>query len=211
VNSEGVSTPLEIREVGIVESVRKLIVIAGGLPSCINGQLVDFENGSRGVVMGFTEDKVQILVISEGGEIRSGDEIYNRAEYLKLPVGDAFLGRIVNAICEPTDEKGPIQASGHFPVFQDAPGIMDRVPVDQALETGTMAIDAGIPIGLGQRQLLIGDRLTGKTTVAVDAILNQKKNRCHLPLLLHRKALRLSSSSCSTPQREKGHGLHSHR
>jgi len=165
---------IEIHEVGVVESVRKFIVLASGIPSCVNGQIVDFENGSRGIVMGFKEDYVQILVISMGGEIRNGDKIYNRAEPLYLPVGEGFLGRIVSGICEPVDEKGRIQPDAHAPVFFDAPGIMDRSPVEKTLETGTMALDGGIPIGLGQRQLLIGDRLTGKTTVAVDAILNQK-------------------------------------
>lgn len=165
---------VEIYEVGVVESVRKFIVLASGIPSCVNGQIVDFENGSRGIVMGFREDYVQILVISMGGEIRNGDKIYNRAEPLCLPVGEGFLGRIVSGICEPVDEKGPIQEDAHFPVFFEAPGIMDRSPVEKTLETGTVALDAGIPIGLGQRQLLIGDRLTGKTTVAIDAILNQK-------------------------------------
>jgi len=165
---------VEIHEIGVVESVRKLIVLASGVPSCVNGQIVDFENGSRGIVMGFKEDYVQILVISMGGEIRNGDKIYNRAEPLYLPVGEGFLGRIVSGICEPVDEKGPVRPDAHFPVFFEAPGIMDRSPVEKTLETGTMAIDGGIPIGLGQRQLLIGDRLTGKTTVAIDAILNQK-------------------------------------
>ena len=165
---------LEIHEIGTVESVRKLIVLAKGIPSCVNGQIVDFENGSRGIVMGFKEDSVQILVISQGGEIRNGDKIYNRAEPLCFPAGEQFLGRIVSGICEPVDEKGPIKADESLPVFFDAPGIMDRSPVEKTLETGTLALDAGIPIGLGQRQLLIGDRLTGKTTVAIDAILNQK-------------------------------------
>ncbi|MBI1977444.1 MAG: F0F1 ATP synthase subunit alpha [Candidatus Omnitrophica bacterium] len=172
---ESVRPPsFEIRETGVVESVRKFIVFASGMPSCINGQIVDFQNGSRGIVMGFKEDQVQILLISLGGEIRNGDEIYNRAEALQLPVGEAFLGRIVSGICEPVDEKGLIHPTDYFPVFRDAPGIMDRVPVEKTLETGTIAIDAGIPIALGQRQLVIGDRLTGKTTIAVDAILNQK-------------------------------------
>ena len=170
----GQRTHLEIHEIGTVESVRKFIVLASGIPSCVNGQIVDFENGSRGIVMGFKEDYVQILVISLGGEIRNGDKIYNRAEPLCLPVGEQFLGRIVSGICEPVDEKGPVKADALFPVFFDAPGIMDRAPVEKTLETGTVALDAGIPIGLGQRQLLIGDRLTGKTTVAIDAILNQK-------------------------------------
>ncbi|MFA6600038.1 MAG: F0F1 ATP synthase subunit alpha [Candidatus Omnitrophota bacterium] len=168
------SAGLEIREVGTVEAVRKFIVFAAGLPSCVNGQMVDFENGSRGLVMGFKEHQVQILVISSGGEIRNGDQIYNRAEPLTLPAGDRFLGRIVSGICEPLDEKGPIEPDAHMPVFCDAPGVMDRIPVEKTLETGTLALDAGIPVALGQRQLLIGDRMTGKTTVALDAIINQK-------------------------------------
>jgi len=164
----------DIQEVGVVESVRKIIIIAKGLPSCINGQMVHFENGSRGIVMGFKEDSVQILVLSSGSEIRNGDKIINRGEPLYLPAGDQFLGRIVSGICEPMDEKGAIEPTTFLPVIRDAPGIMDRIPVEKTLETGTLAIDAGIPIALGQRQLLIGDRLTGKTTIAVDAILNQK-------------------------------------
>lgn len=164
----------EIREVGTVESVRKFIVIAKGLPSCINGQIVEFEKGGNGIVMGFKEDKVQILVLGSASNIRNGDQIFNRGQALLLPVGDQFIGRIVNGVCEPVDEKGPIQPSDMYPVFRDAPGVMDRIPVQETLETGTVAVDGGIPIALGQRQLLIGDRLTGKTTVAIDAVLNQK-------------------------------------
>ena len=165
----------EVREVGRVESVRKFIVIATGLPSCINGQILEFEKGMKGFVMGFKGDKVQILVLGSAASIRNGDRVFNRGEPLSLPVGDQFIGRIVNALCEPVDNKGPIEAQDYFPVFRDAPGVMDRVPVEKTLETGTVCIDAGIPVALGQRQLLIGDRLTGKTTVAIDAVLNQKK------------------------------------
>jgi len=164
----------EIREVGKVESVRKFIVIAKSLPSCINGQLVEFEKGMKGIVMGFKEDKVQILVLGSAASIRNGDEIFNRGEPLCLPVGDQFIGRIVNGVCEPTDSNVLIEPDAFYPVFRDAPPVMDRIPVEKTMETGTLCLDAGIPIALGQRQLLIGDRLTGKTTVAVDAILNQK-------------------------------------
>lgn len=163
----------EILEIGRVEAVRNFIVIAKGLPSCINGQMLSFEKGMKGIVMGFKEEKVQVLVLGSAGKIRNGDEIYNRGEPLRLPVGEKFVGRIINGICEPLDEKGPIQHDALFPVFRDAPGIMDRRPVEKTLETGTVALDGGIPVALGQRQLLIGDRLTGKTTVAIDAILNQ--------------------------------------
>jgi len=164
----------EVREVGYVESVRKFVIIARGLPFCMNGQIVEFANNIQGLVMGFTEDKVQILVLGDATDIRAGDEVYNRGKSLNLPASDAFIGRIVNGLCQPQDGLGPIEAKEYLPVFKVAPGVMERVPVEQTLETGTLLLDAIIPIAKGQRQLLIGDRLTGKTTVAIDAILNQK-------------------------------------
>ena len=140
----------------------------------MNGQIVEFASGTLGLVMGFTEDKVQILVLGDASSIRAGDEIYNKGQSLNLPVSDAFIGRIINSLCQPQDGLGPIEAKEYYPVFKVAPGVMERVPVKETLETGTLILDAIIPIAKGQRQLLIGDRLTGKTTVAVDAILNQK-------------------------------------
>ena len=170
----GVSTNFEIREVGQVESVRKFIVIVKGLPSCMNGQIVEFANGTPGLVMGFNEDRVQVLVLGDATAIRSGDEVYNKGKSLTLPVSDGFLSRIVNSLCQPQDNEGPIEAKEFYPVFTVAPGVMDRAPVKETLETGTLILDAIIPIAKGQRQLIIGDRLTGKTTVGIDAILNQK-------------------------------------
>ncbi|MBI4430397.1 MAG: F0F1 ATP synthase subunit alpha [Candidatus Omnitrophica bacterium] len=164
----------DIREIGRVETVRKFIVIGRDLPSCINGEVVEFANGERGVVMGFKDDKVQILVMGSATEIRNGDEIYNRGEELRVPVGKNFIGRIVSGIGNPVDRGSAIEPDDFYPVFREAPGVMDRVPVKETLETGTICLDAGIPVALGQRQLLIGDRMTGKTTVAIDAILNQK-------------------------------------
>lgn len=155
-------------------AVRKFIVIAKGLPSCMNGQIVEFANGVLGLVMGFTEEKVQILVLGDAASIRAGDEIYNKGESLNLPVADKFVGRVINALCKPLDGQGPIEPEAFYPVFKVAPGVMDRVPVKETLESGTLIIDAIIPLAKGQRQLLIGDRLTGKTTVALDAIINQK-------------------------------------
>ncbi|MFA5147370.1 MAG: F0F1 ATP synthase subunit alpha [Candidatus Omnitrophota bacterium] len=172
--NKGPATTFEIREVGEVQSVKKFIVIARGLPSCINGQIVEFSNGTLGLVMGFTEDKVQILVLGDASRIRAGEEIYNKGKSLNIPVSDGFVGRIVNALCQPLDGGSPIEAKDYYPLFKVAPGVMERVPVKETLETGTLILDAIIPIAKGQRQLLIGDRLTGKTTVAVDAILNQK-------------------------------------
>ena len=164
----------EIREVGLAKSLKKFIVSAVDLPSAINGQIVEFENGVKGLVMGFTEDRVQVLVLGRTQGLRSGDEIYNRGEAFLLPAGEGFLGRVVNALCEPVDKLGPIAVDELLPVFNEAPGVMDRVQLTETLETGTFALDAGIPIAKGQRQLLIGDRSTGKTVIGLDAVLNQK-------------------------------------
>lgn len=168
------SPTFEVREIGYVDNVKKFIVQASGLPSAINGQIVELEKGVKGLVMGFEGDKVQVLVLGVPKGIRSGDEIYNRGESFLLPAGDAFLGRVVSSLCQPVDGFGPVEADVRLPVFSDAPGVMDRIQLKETLETGTVALDAGIPIAKGQRQLLIGDRATGKTTVGVDAILNSK-------------------------------------
>lgn len=167
-------TTFDIREVGYVQSVKKFIIIAQGLPSCMNGQLVEFTSGMKGLVMGFTEDEVQILVLGDPSAIRAGDEVHNKGESLNLPVSDKFIGRVVDALCRPQDGLGEIKPKDFYPVFKVAPGVMKRVPVKETLETGTLLLDAAIPIAKGQRQLLIGDRLTGKTTVGIDAIINQK-------------------------------------
>lgn len=162
-----------VYEVGKIKSVRECIIRIDGLPSCINGQIVDLKQGGKGMVLGFNEKEVQVLVLNAKTSIRTGDEIFNKGEFLQLPVGEAFLGRVVNSLCEPIDNLGPIEAEDSYPVFAEAAGVMDRVPVRETLETGTLLIDAVIPIAKGQRQLLIGDRLTGKTTVAINAIFNQ--------------------------------------
>ena len=164
----------EIREVGRVTSVKQFIVLATGLSSCINGQTVEFEKGMKGFVMGFSGEKTQILVLGSPKGIRAGDEVYNRGASFLLPAGKAFMGRVVNALCEPQDGMGPIASDQMRTVFQEAPAVLDREQLGTTLETGTLALDAGIPIARGQRQLIIGDRGTGKTTVAVDAILSQK-------------------------------------
>lgn len=164
----------EVREVGAVKSIKQFIAIATNLNSCINGQIVEFDKGVKGYVMGFTEDKIQVLVLGSPKGIRAGDEVYNRGEAFVLPAGEQFLGRVVDALCNPVDGLGPIVPDTHLQVFQDAPALLDREQLTQSMETGTFAVDAGIPIARGQRQLIIGDRGIGKTTVAIDAILNQK-------------------------------------
>ncbi len=164
-----------VHEAGTIISVRECIVKVKGMPSVINGQIVEFEPGGKGMVLGFNEKEVHVLVLNSKSALHIGDKVISTGEFLKLPVGDAFLGRIVSSLCEPVDNGGPIEPSALFSVFTEAPGVMDRIPVKETLETGTLLLDAVIPIAKGQRQLLIGDRLTGKTTVAVDAIINQKE------------------------------------
>ncbi len=173
-SASGAAVQFDLREVGIIKSVREFVVIASGMPSCVNGQLVEFQGGVKGMVMGFKADDVQILVLGSQSKIHVGDEVYNKGASLSVPVGEKFLGRMVNSLGEPMDGLGPVEAAASLPLFRDAPGVMDRVPVDQTLETGTKILDATIPIAKGQRQLLIGDRITGKTSVALDCILNQK-------------------------------------
>ena len=169
------TTPtFEVKEVGLVKSVREYIGRVAGLPSCLNGQLLEFADGARGMVMGFTEEFVQVLVFGGRRRIRSGDEVYNRGKEFRVPVGEGFIGRIVNSLCEPVDGGGPIAGTEEYPAFGEAAGVMERQPVDQTLETGTRILDAVIPIAKGQRQLIIGDRMTGKTTIALDAMLNQR-------------------------------------
>jgi F-type H+-transporting ATPase subunit alpha len=164
----------DLHEVGLVKSVREFIVMVTGMPSCINGQLVEFKGGNKGMVMGFKEEEVQILILGSQSAIHVGDEVYNRGESLAIPVGEGFLGRMINSLAIPMDALGPIETKERYPLFRDAPGVMDRIPVNKTLETGTKILDAVIPIAKGQRQLLIGDRITGKTSVALDAIINQK-------------------------------------
>lgn len=172
----GVSTTaaFDLVEIGTIKSLRKSIALVDGIPTCMNGQIVEFETGMTGLVMGFTIDEVQVLVLGSPATLHIGGKVYSRAKPLHLPVGEAFIGRSVTSLCEPMDGHGPIRYEELASVFREAPGVMDRSPVNESLETGSMSIDAIIPIGKGQRQLLIGDRATGKTSVGLDAFLNQK-------------------------------------
>jgi len=164
----------DVREVGHVTSVREFIVKVRGLPSCMNGQRVELSHGDHGMVMGFTEEHVLVLVFGNKARVRAGHEVASRGEPFAIPVGEAFIGRIVSALGEPQDGQGPIAAASFQPAFREAPGVMERVPVKEALETGIRIVDASFPIAKGQRQLIIGDQMTGKTTIVTDTILNQR-------------------------------------
>ncbi len=161
-------------EVGTVILVGDGIAKAYGLENCMAGELLRFAGGEMGMALNLEEELVSIVVLSGGDGIREGTEVYRTGQVVSVPVGDAMLGRVVNALGEPIDGAGPIAASATRPIESEAPGIISRKSVSVPLETGIKAIDSMIPIGRGQRELIIGDRQTGKTTLALDTILNQK-------------------------------------
>ena len=170
----GTSSAVDVHEVGRVISVREFIVKVRGLPSCMNGQEVTFSNGDRGMVMGFSESEVFVLSFGNKSKLRAGDEVQSRGKPFVIPSGDAFIGRVVTSLGEPFDNKGPILFDDYNPIFREPPGVMERAPVKDALETGVRIIDASFAIAKGQRQLIIGDQMTGKTSLVTDTILNQK-------------------------------------
>ena len=165
---------LESNETGIVILVGDGIAKVSGLDACMAGELVEFPNGSYGMAQNLEEDTVSVVILGTDNGIKEGDTVKRTGKVVSVPVGESLLGRVVNALGEPIDGKGPITAAAYNPIETPAPGIIDREPVNQPLQTGIKAIDSMIPIGRGQRELIIGDRQTGKTTIATDTILNQK-------------------------------------
>ena len=167
-------TKLETSETGVVILVGDGIAKASGLDQCMAGELVEFPNGSFGMAQNLEEDTVSIVILGTDSGVKEGDIVKRTGKVVSVPVGEDLIGRVVNALGEPIDGKGAIQAAAFRPIEMPAPGIIDREPVNQPLQTGIKAIDSMIPIGKGQRELIIGDRQTGKTTIATDTILNQK-------------------------------------
>ena len=165
---------LEESETGVVIIVGDGIAKVSGLDNCMAGELVEFPNGSYGMAQNLEEETVSVVILGTDQGIREGDTVKRTGRVVSVPVGEGLIGRVVNALGEPIDGKGPIAASEYRPIEMPAPGIIDREPVNVPLQTGIKAIDSMIPIGRGQRELIIGDRQTGKTTIATDTILNQK-------------------------------------
>ena len=163
-----------IAEVGSVISVGDGIARVYGLEKCLAGELLSFAGGVHGMVMNLEEDNIGCVLLGESEEIVEGSEVKRTGQIASMPVGEAYLGRVVNPLGEVIDGGLPVKAAGSRPVEYHAPGIVDRSPVSQPLETGIVAIDSMIPIGRGQRELIIGDRQTGKTAIAIDTIINQK-------------------------------------
>lgn len=165
---------IDVKEFGTITEIKKDIIKIDGLNNCLNRELVSFSGGGFGMVMGFNENEVLALVVSPSVELKVGDRVYSRKVPLKIAVGMRFIGRIINVLSEPLDGKGPIESDDMYPVFKVAPGVAEREPVTATLETGILTIDSMIPIGRGQRELILGDKLTGKTSIGTDAIINQK-------------------------------------
>lgn len=161
-------------EVGQVVEVGDGIARVHGLSGVMTGEMVTFENGVKGLAFNLEESSVGVIILGDYKKIHEGETVTATSELLRVPVGDAMIGRVVNPLGEPIDNKGPIITPYSRLVESPAPGIADRQPVDEPLQTGVKAIDAMTPIGLGQRELIIGDRKTGKTSIAIDSILNQK-------------------------------------
>ncbi len=172
----GFSTGVDVSEVGTILSVGDGIARIHGLEKCMAGELLELPHGVRGIALNLEEESVGAVLMGEYSEIKEGDEVKRTRRIISVPVGEAMIGRVVNALGLPVDGKGPITTQKFNPIEVIAPGVVDRQPVREPLQTGLKAIDGMVPIGRGQRELIIGDRQTGKTAVAVDTIINQKGN-----------------------------------
>ena len=169
---------IEVSETGVVILVGDGIAKASGLEKCMAGELVEFPDGSYGMAQNLEEDTVSIVILGSDQGIKEGDTVKRTGKVVSVPVGEKLIGRVVNALGEPIDGKGSIEAEAYRAIEMPAPGIIERQHVARPLQTGIKAIDSMIPIGRGQRELIIGDRQTGKTTIATDTILNQKGKDC---------------------------------
>ena len=165
---------IEQNEIGTVILVGDGIAKAHGLENAMSNELLEFEDGSFGMALNLEENVVSIVLLSDSGEIKEGTVVRRTGKVVSVPVGDAMIGRVVDALGQPIDGKGPITADATRPIESEAPGIIKRKSVSVPLQTGIKAIDSMIPIGRGQRELIIGDRQTGKTTIAIDTIINQR-------------------------------------
>ncbi|MEK9830157.1 MAG: F0F1 ATP synthase subunit alpha, partial [Schleiferiaceae bacterium] len=172
----GFASEAQLEEVGTVLQVGDGIARAYGMQNAQSGELVEFETGLRGIVLNLEEDNVGIVLLGAAEGIKEGSTVKRTGVIASIEVGEGMLGRVVDTLGNPIDGKGPIEGTKYnMPLERKAPGVIYRQPVNEPLQTGIKAIDAMIPIGRGQRELIIGDRQTGKTTVAIDTIINQKE------------------------------------
>ena len=165
---------LKMESVGTVLQVGDGVARIYGLDDCMSNELIEFPGGIYGIALNLEEDNVGCVLLGPDSNIKEGDTVKTTGKIVEVPVGEALLGRVVNALGQPLDGKGPIATEKTLPIEGTAPNVVERQPVKEPLQTGIKAIDAMIPIGRGQRELIIGDRQTGKTAILVDTILNQK-------------------------------------
>src|SRR5215471_15938069 len=165
---------VDVAEIGTVVSVGDGIARLHGLERTMAGEMIEFPHGVFGIALNLEEDSVGAVLLGHSTEIKEGDTVKRTGRIISVPVGDEMVGRVVNALGQPIDGKGPIGSKQFSPIERLAPGVVDRSPVKEPLQTGLKAIDGMVPIGRGQRELIIGDRQTGKTAVATDTIINQR-------------------------------------
>src|ERR1044071_517112 len=171
----GAKTTTTEQNVGTVREIGDGVAKIEGLTDAMLNEMLDFGNGIVGLALNLEETEVGAIILGEYTSIREGQEVRTTGKLLQVPVGKGLLGRVVNALGQPLDGKGPVKSEVSYPVEKIAPGIIKRKSVSQPVQTGIMAIDAMIPIGRGQRELIIGDRSTGKTTIGVDTIISQAR------------------------------------
>src|SRR3984893_10012360 len=171
----GVKTSVARQNVGVVREIGDGVAKIEGLTDAMLNEMLDFGNGVVGLALNLEETEVGAIILGDYTKIAEGDEVRTTGKLLQVPVGKAMLGRVVDALGQPVDGKGPIKSDVAYPVEKIAPGIIKRKSVSQPVQTGIMAVDAMIPIGRGQRELIIGDRSTGKTTIGVDTIISQAR------------------------------------
>src|SRR2546428_11846636 len=165
---------VDVAEVGSIISIGDGIARVHGVESAMAGEMLEFPHGVYGIALNLEDESVGAVLLGEFKEIKEGDLVKRTGRIISVPVGEELLGRVVNALGQPVDGKGPIISKQFSPIERLAPGVVDRQPVREPLQTGLKAIDSMVPIGRGQRELIIGDRQTGKTAIAVDTIINQK-------------------------------------
>jgi F-type H+-transporting ATPase subunit alpha len=173
---ENYESKITVDEVGTIMTLGDGIARVHGLDKVMAGELLSFPHGVAGLAMNLEEEQVGVVLLGEYTEIREGDEVKRTGRIMSVPVGDGMVGRVVNSLGQPIDDKGPISSDKFIPLERIAPGVIDRQPVREPMATGLKAIDSMIPIGRGQRELIIGDRQTGKTAIALDTIINNKGN-----------------------------------
>src|ERR1700754_3313409 len=161
--------------VGVIREISDGVARVEGLADVMLNEMLDFGKGIIGLALNLDETEVGVIILGDYTQLQEGDEVHTTGKLLQVPVGMGLLGRVVNMLGEPLDGKGPIESSVSYPVEKLAPGIIRRRPVSQPVQTGIMAIDAMIPIGRGQRELIIGDRATGKTTICIDTMISQAR------------------------------------